>query len=115
MSDFEAWVAELETAGELTPKLSERIIDTHGDRGQRAIDAVDERRVKQYRDFTVVVGHSDEYIVENERCECSDARYNLDRDDPSQRCWHELAVIIASRIDALDHHDLWYSEVRDLL
>lgn len=115
MSAFDAWVSELTATGELSPPLAERITELHGDRGHRAIEAVDERRVKQYRDFTVVVGHTDEYIVEGERCDCNDARYNLDRDDPSQRCWHELAVIIAELTDALDHHDIWYTEVRDLV
>lgn len=115
MSGFDAWVTELAATGELTPALVDRIVALHGDRGRRAVEAVGERRVKQYLDFTVVVGHSDEYIVEGERCDCSDARYNLDRADPDQRCWHELAAIIARRVDGLDHHDLWYTEVRDLV
>lgn len=115
MSAFDEWVSDLADHGELTPALVEQIVDLHGERGRRAIEAVGERRIKQYLDFTVVVGHSDEYIVEGERCDCNDARYNLDRDDPNQRCWHELAVIIADRTDELDHHDLWYTEVRDLV
>lgn len=115
MSAFEEWVRDLETRGELTPDLVDRIVNLHGDRGRRAIEAVGEQRVKQYLDFTVVVGHSDEYIVEGERCDCSDSRFNLDREDPTQRCWHELAAIIAERTDSLDHHELWYTEVRDLV
>lgn len=93
----------------------ELLLSEHGGRGRRAIDAVSEERVKQYLDFTVVVGHGDEYIIENGRCNCKDAAYNLDPDDPSQQCWHALAVDIADRIDAIDHHDLWYAEVRDFL
>lgn len=115
MNAFEEWRAALDAAGELTPDLVDRIVAVHGDRGRRAIEAVGERRVKEYRDFTVVVGHSEEYIVEDGRCVCKDAQYNLDRDDPIQRCWHELAVIIARSTGAVDHHDLWYSEVGDLL
>ncbi len=109
------WRDELAEAGELTPSAVDRLLSTHGDRGQRAIDAVSEERVKQYRDFTVVVGHDDEYIVEDGGCTCKDAEYNLDPADPEQRCWHVLAAEIAERIGMVDHHDMWYSEVRDFL
>ncbi|MFB6174064.1 MAG: hypothetical protein ABEI39_05415 [Halobacteriales archaeon] len=109
------WRADLEAAGELTPGIVDRIAAAHGDRGLRAIDAVSEERVKQYRDFTVVVGHEDEYIIEDGACTCKDAEYNLDPEDPDQRCWHALAVEIARRVGAVDHHEMWYSEVRDFL
>ena len=109
------WEQLLEAAGELTPEAVEGIVSTHGDRGRRAIEAVGERRVKEYRDFTVVVGYEDEYIVEDGSCHCADAEYNLDTDDPTQRCWHALATDIARAVDALDHHDMWYSDVRELL
>ncbi|MFB6227177.1 MAG: hypothetical protein ABEH88_01090 [Halobacteriales archaeon] len=109
------WRAELEAAGELTPPVVQGILREHGDRGQRAIDAVGEGRVKQYNDFTVVVGHSEEYVVEDGGCTCKDAAYNLDPTDPDQRCWHALAVDIAEAVGAVDHHDMFYSEVRDLL
>jgi predicted nucleic acid-binding Zn finger protein len=109
------WRAKLESRGELTPSIVEAILREHGDRGQRAIDAVGEGRVKEYNDFTVVVGHTEEYIVEDDGCTCKDAAYNLDPADPSQCCWHALAVDIAERIGAIDRHDMFYSEVRDLL
>lgn len=109
------WRTGLDDAGKLTPEAAAAIVETHGDRGQRAIEAVGERRVKQYRDFTVVVGHAAEYVIEEGNCTCKDAAYNLDPDDPEQRCWHAIAVDIAERIDAVDHHDMWYSEVRDFL
>jgi len=109
------WRAELEAAGELTPRAVDDLVSTHGDRGLRAIEAVSEGRVKQYLDFTVVVGHEDEYVVEGGQCTCADASYNLDPEDPDQRCWHVLAVDVAERIDAVDHHDMWYSEVREFL
>jgi predicted nucleic acid-binding Zn finger protein len=111
----EDWRAELESAGALTPPAVESILEEHGDRGQRAIDAVGEGRVKAYNDFTVVVGHTEEYIVEDGGCTCKDAAYNLDPADPDQHCWHALAVEVAERIDEVDHHDMFYSEVRDLL
>jgi predicted nucleic acid-binding Zn finger protein len=111
----EDWRTELETAGELTAPVVQKILKEHGDRGGRAIDAVGEGRVKRYNDFTVVVGHTEEYIVEDGGCTCKDAVYNLDPADPDQRCWHALAVDIAEAIGAVDHHDMFYSEVRDLL
>jgi predicted nucleic acid-binding Zn finger protein len=111
----EEWQAALEDAGELIPDVVSHIIATHGSRGRRAIEAVGEGRVKQYRDFTVVVGHEDEYVIEEGACICRDSQYNLDRDDPDQLCWHVLAAAIATRIGAVDHHDMWYSDVRDFL
>jgi predicted nucleic acid-binding Zn finger protein len=109
------WERLLEAAGELTSEAADRIIAVHGDRGASAIEAVGERRVKGYRDFTVVVGHSEEYVIEDGGCSCEDSRYNLDPDDPTQLCWHVIAAKIARRIDAVDHHDMWYSEVREFL
>lgn len=109
------WRSILADAAEVTPTATEAILEAHGDRGRRAIEAVSEERVKQYRDFTVVVGHGDEYVVEEGACRCEDARYNLDPEDPEALCWHALAVEIATRVDAVDHHDMWYSEVRDFI
>jgi predicted nucleic acid-binding Zn finger protein len=111
----EEWQATLEEAGELTPEVVDRITAVHGDRGARAIEAVSERRVKQYRDFTVVVGHREEYVVEDGGCTCKDAEYNLDPEDPTELCWHVIAAAVAERIGAVDHHDMWYSEVREFL
>ena len=109
------WEDALVDEGELTPHIVERILALHGDRGKRAIEAVTEGRVKGYNDFTVVVGRGDEYIVEGRACTCQDAAYNLDPTDPTQRCWHALAVLIATAVDAVDSHDMWYSDVRDFL
>jgi len=106
------WRAALADEGSLTPAITERVLDAHGDRGQRAIEAASEGRVKQYNDFTVVVGHGDEYIVEAGSCNCEDAQYNL---GPDESCWHALAAAIADRVGAVDHHDMFYSEVRDFL
>jgi len=115
VSAVEEWQSALADAGELTGPVVDRIVHTHGDRGRRAVEAVGERRVKGYRDFTVVVGHGDEYIVEDGGCTCEDSQYNLDADDPTELCWHTIAAAIAERIDAVDQHDMWYSEVREFL
>jgi predicted nucleic acid-binding Zn finger protein len=114
-STTEGWLEELRQAGRLTPSAVEQIGAIHGERGLTAIEAVSDGRVKQYQDFTVVVGHDDEYIIEEAACTCKDSQYNLDRTDPSQRCWHVLAVEIAEAIDAVDHHEMWYSDVREFL
>lgn len=115
MASREDWRSALNDAEELTPDAVALLLETHGDRGRRAIDAISEARVKQYLDFTIVVGHQDEYIVEAGECTCKDSEYNLDADDPDQRCWHSLAVEIAEQIGAIEDHDLWYAEVRDLI
>ena len=109
------WEQQLEAAGELTPPIVDRIINLHGDRGQRAMEAVAEDRVKEYRDFIVVVGHAEEYVVEDDGCTCKDAEYNLNPTDPEQLCWHAIAVRIARALGRTDEHDMWYSDVRDFL
>ncbi len=115
MEPVDDWRAALAESGELSGPIAAAIVAEHGDRGKRAIEAVGDRRVKRYRDFTVVVGYDDEYVVEEGECTCADATYNLDSDDPSERCWHAIAVDVADAVDAVDHHDMWYSEVREFL
>jgi predicted nucleic acid-binding Zn finger protein len=112
VSEVDDWRAALADAGALTGPIVEQLLSEHGDRGQRAIEAASEGRVKEYNDFTVVVGHEDEYIVEDGSCNCEDAQYNL---GPEESCWHALAVDIAERVGEVDHHDMFYSEVRDFL
>lgn len=109
------WEQALAETGRLTSSAVNQIIKIHGDRGKRAIEAVGEQRIKQYRDFIVVVGHEDEYVIEAGSCVCEDARYNLDSDDPTALCWHVIATKIAMAIDAIDQHDMWYSDVREFL
>ncbi|MDY6774754.1 MAG: SWIM zinc finger family protein [Halobacteria archaeon] len=108
------WIQKLEEEGEVTPEILDGIVREHGDRGRRAVEAVSEGRVKEYRDFTVVVGKGDEYIVEDESCMCKDYEYNLDVDE-GEKCWHIIAVEIAEALDEVDEHDMWYSEVRELI
>lgn len=115
MNAVEEWEQALERAGSLTGDVVERVLAVHDERGARAIEAVGEGRVKGYRDFTVVVGHEDEYVVEAGGCECRDYEFNLDHDDPTSLCWHVIAAKIARRVDAVDEHDMWYSDVREFL
>ena len=115
MTSVDDWERALATEGQLTPGLVEHIAAIHGDRGWRAIEAVGEQRVKEYRDFTVVVGYDAEYVVEDDGCTCKDAEYNLDSADPEQLCWHAIAVRVARALDATDEHDMWYSDVHEFL
>jgi predicted nucleic acid-binding Zn finger protein len=115
VTSVDEWERALAREAELTPELVERITEIHGDRGRQAIEAVGEQRVKEYRDFTVVVGHEAEYVVENDGCTCKDTEYNLDSTDPEQLCWHAIAVRIARALDVTDEHDMWYSDVHEFL
>lgn len=115
MTAVDEWVRTLTQAGELSPRAVDQILSTHSKRGRKAIEAVGERRVKEYNDFTVVVGRAREYIIEGRSCTCPDTRYNLDPDAPTELCWHVIAALIARAIDASQHYDLWYAEVGDII
>lgn len=104
----------LDDAETLQPALVEKILQQHGTRGRKAIDAVGDRRVKHYRDCTVVVGLNGKYIVEDGHCTCPNISYNLDAAADGQLCWHALAVKLAAGLDVMDTYDLWYAEVEDL-
>ncbi len=108
------WLDELEERGRLTGKVTDMVLKDHGARGSRAIDAVSEGRIKEYKDFVVVVGKGDEYIIEGRSCTCEDYEYNLDVEE-GELCWHVIAYLIADATDEIDEHDMWYSEVRDLI
>jgi predicted nucleic acid-binding Zn finger protein len=88
----------------LTPGLRDEITRNFGDRGRKALAAIDEQRVKKYRDFFVVVGTSDEYVVEDDFCSCRDFIFR------KGRCWHVLAVTIASITGCYEEIDLWYQD-----
>jgi predicted nucleic acid-binding Zn finger protein len=88
----------------LTHELREEIIRIYGERGRKALQAIDEKRIKKYRDFFIVVGTSDEYIVDEDFCTCRDFIFR------KGRCWHELAVRIAVAIGSFDEIDLWYQD-----
>jgi predicted nucleic acid-binding Zn finger protein len=88
----------------LDPELRQEIIRIYGERGRKALQAIDESRVKKYRDFFVVVGTSDDYIVDEDFCTCRDFIFR------KGRCWHELAVRIAAAIGSFDEIDRWYQD-----
>ena len=96
---------KMERGRALTPEFRACIEQAYGERGKKALMAVDNGQVKRYLDFFVVVGHSDEYIVEDDFCTCSDFLFR------GRECWHILAVRIAERTGVYESYDLWYQDV----
>jgi predicted nucleic acid-binding Zn finger protein len=86
----------------LTPSVRDGILQCCGERGRKALKAIDENRIKKYRDFFVVVGSSNEYIVDEDFCTCQDFVFR------GGRCWHILAVEIAERVGVYEEIDAWY-------
>jgi predicted nucleic acid-binding Zn finger protein len=98
------WKA-LEQEKKLTPGIRRLIEERYGQRGTKALEIVDEGRVKKYLDFFVVVGSSDEYIVEEEFCTCSDALFRRGE------CSHVIAVRIAEITGQYEEFPLWYQDI----
>lgn len=94
----------LERDHALSINLQEEIIRIYGERGRKALLAVDESRIKKYLDFFVVVGTTDEYVVEDEFCTC---RAQVFR---GRSCWHVLAARIAELTGRYEMVDEWYQE-----
>lgn len=94
--------------GSLTDEVERRIVREHGKRGQQAIDLVRAGRVKRYRDFFVVEGKGDRYVVEGDFCTCRDYLYRLSRN--GGRCYHILAVRIAEATGQYERVDEWYAD-----
>jgi predicted nucleic acid-binding Zn finger protein len=86
----------------LTPEIRAELERRYNERGRKALKAVDELRVKRYRDFFVVVGHGDEYVVDEEFCTCRDFLYR------GRECAHLLAVRIAKGSGIYEDYDTWY-------
>ncbi|MGZ4921399.1 MAG: SWIM zinc finger family protein [Halobacteriota archaeon] len=84
----------------------------YGNRGIKGLEIVNERRVKQYKDYFVVVGERDEYVVEDEFCTCRDFLFNSAK--TGVKCSHMIAVEIAKQKGIIDAVDAWYQDVRPL-
>lgn len=102
--DVEELFSALKSGGRLTPRLREEVVRLFGDRGRKAIAAIDDGQVKKYLDFYVVVGKSDEYIVDEDFCTCNDFIFR------GGSCWHILACRIAALTGNFETYDLWYQE-----
>ncbi|MGZ4879733.1 MAG: SWIM zinc finger family protein [Halobacteriota archaeon] len=85
----------------------------YGNRGNKGLEIAEEMRVKRYKDFYVVVGETDEYIVEDALCTCKDFLFNASRNNV--KCSHMVAVEIAEREGLVDVIDAWYHEVCHLV
>lgn len=98
MKDLWRELAEVGLTERIRNELAERL----GERGRKALRAVEEGRVKRYLDFFVVVGYEDEYVVDGEFCTCDDFLYRR------HECVHILAVRIALAAGACEEYRLWY-------
>ena len=95
-----------------TDAFRQQIEIEHGNRGRKALEIVREQRVKRYKDYYIVVGETDEYVVEGAFCTCKDFLFNASRSDI--KCSHVIAVEIAEQKGIVDVIDAWYQDVRPL-
>ena len=101
MSDL--WQRLLEKK-DLDEALRCEIEVTFGNRGKKALAALDDGRIKKYLDFFVVQGRTADYIVEDDFCTCSDFMFR------GRTCWHLLAVRIARETNTFRAIDTWYMD-----
>ena len=101
MNDLPGRIAENNGPG---AALREEIRDTYGRRGERALLALDEKRVKKYLDFYVVESGTREYVVEDDICTCGDFLFR------GRECWHILAVRLAIAAGACVEEPSWYQD-----
>jgi predicted nucleic acid-binding Zn finger protein len=100
------WVL-VEREGRLTEEGRRSLLHAYQERGEKAILAAEHGNVKKYRNFWVVVGRTDEYIVEDGFCTCEDFLYR------GGECWHSIAVKIAKICRLYEEFDLWYTQKPD--
>jgi predicted nucleic acid-binding Zn finger protein len=93
---------ELHCGSSLTLDRKEALVHQHGERGKKALKVVEERRVKKYCDFFVVVGYNDEYVVDEEFCTCNDFLFR------GRECIHILAVRLACATGCYERYNTWY-------
>lgn len=85
-------------------RMRHKIMNYYKGRGKKAIDIVDQQRVKRYRDFFVVAGDTAEYVVEEDFCSCDDYLHR------GGSCAHILAVRIVRATGSYPLIDRWYYE-----
>jgi predicted nucleic acid-binding Zn finger protein len=99
---------ELESSGELTPRLKDEMLKIWGDRGEKALEGLKNGKVTKYLDFFVVDGRRP-YVVEEELCTCDDYIFRGSRTgDP---CWHLIAVKIARITGQYEKVEKWFHEI----
>lgn len=75
-----------------------------GEKGEKALAAIDSKQVKKYLDFFVVQGKTGEYVVDEDFCTCRDFVFR------NRECWHLLAVRIAQATGTFEVVDRWYQD-----
>ncbi|MDH7594064.1 MAG: SWIM zinc finger family protein [Methanomicrobiales archaeon] len=94
--------AELGRERGITEGFIGALLQSYGERGRKALKAIEESRVKRYLDFFVVVGRGDEYVVDDDFCSCDDFLYR------GRECSHIIAVRIALLTGEYEEYRLWY-------
>ncbi|MGA2913029.1 MAG: SWIM zinc finger family protein [Methanoregula sp.] len=84
--------------------LRHEIEETFGNRGKKALVALDAGKIKKYLDFFVVAGRTAEYVVDEDFCTCGDFMFR------GRTCWHLLAVRIAQETGIYERVDSWYQD-----
>jgi predicted nucleic acid-binding Zn finger protein len=80
------------------------IEETFGNRGKKALAALDAGKITRYLDFFVVAGRTAEYVVDEDFCTCGDFMFR------NRTCWHLLAVRIAQKTGIFECTDTWYQD-----
>jgi predicted nucleic acid-binding Zn finger protein len=88
----------------LDPVLRCEIEETFGNRGKKALAALDAGKIKKYLDFFVVSGRTAEYVVDEDFCTCGDFMFR------GRTCWHLLAVRIAQETGIFESAESWYQD-----
>ncbi|MEM1689409.1 MAG: SWIM zinc finger family protein [Candidatus Hadarchaeales archaeon] len=83
----------------LSGEVRRKIIELYGSRGEKAIEAVEQRRVRKQGRRWFVRGKSGEYEVVKNFCSCPDYVMNIATEKAKvDMCYHALAKEIAEAI-----------------
>lgn len=89
----------LRREGKLSGEIRRKIVELYGSRGERAIEAVEQRRVYRRGRRWFVRGKSGEYEVVKNLCSCPDYVMNIATGKAKvDVCYHALAKEIAEAI-----------------
>jgi predicted nucleic acid-binding Zn finger protein len=97
-------IGDLIAGSPFDDSMRQKIMAYHKGRGKKALDIVDQDRVRKFLDFFVVTGDTAEYVVEGEFCSCDDYLHR------GGSCAHILAVKIAEATGRYPLIDQWYYE-----
>ena len=101
MSELSQQLAEAKVLDDTTRQAIKK---EWGQKGEKALAAIDSHRVKKYLDFFVVEGKTGEYVVDEDFCTCRDFIFR------NRECWHLLAVRIAQSTGTFEEVDRWYQD-----